>query len=83
MTTGPSQLPINPMHSINWCILKVIAALHFENSDGVNHMPFVQRHQAYTFFFFHVYTFAFIHVYVCSLCSLSLRCMLMPRALHV
>jgi len=32
------------------------------------------------FYYFHVYIFEFIHVFVCSL---SLRCMLVPRALRV
>ena len=37
MTPGPSQPPITPMYFINRCIWKVIAALFYNNRDGVIH----------------------------------------------
>jgi len=89
MTPAPSQPPITPMHFISRCTWKVIAALHYDDRDGVihSHMHFmlvfhqskcISATKCILFYYLHVRSLEFVHGFVCSL---SLRCM--PRALRV
>jgi len=74
MTPGPSQPPIPPMYFINWCTWKVIAALHYNNHDGViySHHFMLVFHQSNILAPSGVY-----------FSSLSMQCMLKAGTLRV